>query len=440
MNKLLWLYFLFASFNVLANSANTENDQQGLGTSSIENSFTTKSGWELVAGKDSQKATIKYATKGVSVKIAAPVNSKEEKTLIYNSTDAFVGATSIALAYRYSNAEINSELTEMIDLCQKYPSLFTFDDHNTQSEYSKELKTYITLLNEDDPNSVLIISNLLKMSDELETNSQENLAKSLREIAKEISRNNPPYQVIINKLNSMSTTPFDFEEICSGKDVQVLTAAFKEDDAKNHAKADEILKKFAASKLGITKPFWIYGGAIEYGRQDYEWFDPQVEIIAVDPDNYNPLLKAKSDEEPISIEANASWVVPGKLQITGSLELERAYEAAGSNKAQTRCAQSTSELFNECVSALQSMPEKTYNRNIGLNVIWPIQLSFLGIKKEIVLSPTFTFDASESDRSWKVPLFIFGDKKSVLNAGITYEYDSSDNGDEFFGLFLGGSL
>lgn len=398
------VFFLSAmSFGVAANGMSNDLGKQGNGKGTLSNNVTARSGWEITSGKDSQKATLKlspeFGSHGVSVKVSIPLDKEDERTLIYNSTDAFVGASSIALSYRYTNAEMSSKQSDIHALCTDKPYYFNLDEFKGEFDSIKE-EIYANNLIK------IIISSL---------DPESSQAKALSDAIK---------------------TKHDYKTICRKYTGNELISAFDKD----RAGADGAINIVQNTLKLKDEPFWIYGGTVEYGRQDYTWFDPQTEILTATPDSYNPLLTAKTDEEPMSIEGSLSWVKPGKLQITGSIEFERAYEAINDNKKQTRCAQNSSELFDECVSALQSMPEKTYNRNISLNVIWPFSLSFVGIDHEVALSPTFTFDATESDRSWKVPLFIFGDKKSVLNAGITYEYDSSDNGDEFFGIFLGGSL
>ena len=58
-------------------------------------------------------------------------------------------------------------------------------------------------------------------------------------------------------------------------------------------------------------------------------------------------------------------------------------------------------------------------------------------EQPVAVAPQFVFDFEDSEKSWSVPLYLFGNGDGGLTGGVRYDYDSSNGKGGIYSLFIG---
>lgn len=245
-------------------------------------------------------------------------------------------------------------------------------------------------------------------------------------------------RVCVSHPKAFAVSKTDVNEIkqeCYSKGTYDLLKAFVDEEVTD----PDILKAFYNATDNFLTPFYKAGMSATYGNKAFTYFDPDVPVSEEELADFDPLKTVDNREKPYGVEAFFTYVKPLYFQATVGFEFQRDYQTSSKGKKQTRCTDNGEDLsFHICKDALVGAPMRIFNRNINVSLIIPLRNYLSTSLLDVTISPEFTYNLANDVRSWKVPVYFIGDKDGNLSAGVMYEFESGDDGDEFFGFFLGG--
>lgn len=199
----------------------------------------------------------------------------------------------------------------------------------------------------------------------------------------------------------------------------------KSDECRKH-KDDEVIKAYKGDNKDIQKmieginnilnsPIHMAGITGTIGQKEFKYLKE------------DSLEKTSSDEQPVSMSAYYTFVLPRRIMATFEYEHQKAFKA---NPDTTRCpaTPSNNSSFLTCVTGADGHPDRVTNRN------WSVGLRFPFWK--IATAPKAIYNSENHEWSTQIPIYIFEDGKNNFTGGFRGDWGSEEHS-WAFSIFVG---